>query len=331
MPRVVQRAHRRLHQAAPAGGGTVVAPRFERRVRRQDQVRARRRLVRPARRRGDEGHGVEGRREVGGGRQRVRRIDLVQQQQLDLPGPHGVRQIEQIAAGRSVVPRVVGREPHRGADVSRDVVEQGDGDLRLGGVRSRNGDAAAGGQGAARPGSRIREGPRELHDAPGRHAAPRGGRFRGPVGDQGADAGQIVARDPVRLHPALRHDGPHHRRRQRALRARLDADPLVGARRGQRQPRLEVDGAHGSSVARAPGVRVRAGVAHGRQPRLQEVGAERHDEIRPAEVVIRNGRAVEGDPVRGPQRLVGERLVAQPARSAEGRRPAVDQGVERSR
>ena len=135
---------------------------------------------------------------------------------------------------------------------------------------------------------------------------------------------------PVAYPPFL-HDGPHHRRGHRPFGPRLDTHPLVRARRGQREAGLEVNGAHGAPVAGAAGIRVGAGMTDGRQPSLQKVGAERQDQVRPAEVVVRDGGAVEGDPVRRPQRLVGERLVSQSARSTYGGGPAVDQGVQRPR
>ena len=79
---------------------------------------------------------------------------------------------------------------------------------------------------------------------------------------------------------------------------------------------------------RTPGVGERPGLAHGGQPGLQEVRAERQDQIGAAEVVRGHRGAIEQDAVGGPQRLVGERLVPQAARSADGRGPAVDQGVQ---
>ena len=118
VPRVVERPHRRLQQAVLAGRGTMVAPRLQGRVRGQDQIGPRRRLVGPARCRCDERHGVERRGEIGRGRQRVHRIDLVQNQQLDGAAAHCVRQIEHVGIGRCAVPQAVGREPHRGADVA---------------------------------------------------------------------------------------------------------------------------------------------------------------------------------------------------------------------
>ena len=328
MPRVVERAHRRLHQAAGSVGRPVVAPRLQRSVRGQDEVRPRRRLVRVRRRRHDERHGVESRTEIGRPRQRVHRVHLVEEQHVNLAPPHCVRQVDHVLVRRRGVPHRRGREAHRRADVARHAVEQRDGDLRLGRAGAPRGGPAADGEGPAGSEVRVREGPSQLGDARRGHAAPGGGRFGAPGFDEPADLLYLARREQVALHPPLGHDGPYHRGRHRSLGAGLEGDPLVRARRGERQARLEVHEARGAAVAGTPRFREVAGVAHRGEPGLQEVRSERDHEVGPAEVVLRQAVAPEDRPAGGPQRLVGERLVPQPAGAAHGGGPAVDERIQ---
>ena len=88
----LHRSHRGLHEPEHAVLGGVVAPGLERVQRRQHQVRPRGGLVGPARERDDERDLGQGLREARLGRHRVDRIDVHQDQHLDLAGRHRLGQ-----------------------------------------------------------------------------------------------------------------------------------------------------------------------------------------------------------------------------------------------
>ncbi len=129
------------------------------------------------------------------------------------------------------------------------------------------------------------------------------------------------------------HDHLRHREREQALGSGDRGDPLVRAHPGERQAWADIHelrGRSGTARLERVGVRERVLVADGREPRLHEVGAERHDVARGGEIVPRNSRRAEGEPVPLPQRLEGERLVGHvPAAGLP--HPGIDQVAERPR
>src|SRR6185503_3822565 len=72
-------------------------------------------------------------------------------------------------------------------------------------------------------------------------------------------------------------------------------------------------------------------VADVRQPRLDEVGAERQDRLGVFERVVRDRVAVKRDLVRGPDRLVCEGLQCHARARAEGLAPPIEESADAAR
>ena len=339
--RVVQRPHRRLLQAAHAAPRLAVAPGLERGVHRQHEVGQAGGLVRAGGGAHDKRHALHGCREARTARHGVNGIDVVQQQQVDVAGLHRRGQLQHLpqrsravpagrAGGARVAVRAVFRvERHGDVRIAGDVVQQ----VNYGQRRRRAG--AAGGHAAAhrqRPppaGRRVGETAGQCPNRLRRRAGPRGNRLRRVIAHQLEDAVR-GARIRLRQQRApLRHDDVHHGGGNQPFRPRLDRQPLVRLRPAERQPRLELDEPRSPVSAPPAAFRESAPVLDRRQPGFQEIRAERDDQVRAREIVVRNRPAAERRQSGGPQRLMRERLVADPPR-ADGLGPALYQPVERA-
>src|SRR2546428_13669252 len=105
----------------------------------------------------------------------------------------------------------------------------------------------------------------------------------------------------------------------------LFRSPRVGIRRGQRLPRLDVNEGAGAPVAERVHPCEGARVAHVRQPRLEEVGAEGEHDLRVLEGVVRDRVTPERGPIGRASRLVPEGLEGHARARAEDLRPLVEE------
>ena len=324
MAGVEHRPHRRLHQAPDPAAGVAVTPRLEGRVHRQQQVGLGGGLVRQARQGGHVRHLGQRPPEIRRGGHREHRVDVVDDGQLYLARPHRLGQRLHLGVGRGVGGGR-GAEIDRRSDVAGDMVQEGDGDLGRRRVGARHAHPATHREGPAGAEGGVRERARDLADAVGGEAGGAAHGFGRHPGDEVADAGGLFRRHALR--PLLAHDDLHHGRGHEALGLGGDGVPGVGARPGHREAGLDLHEPRRAAVADPARPRVVAGEPGRRAERLQEVRPERDHHLGPGEVVVGDLPAPEDALVGGADRLVAERLVADPARP-EGGRPARDEPGE---
>ena len=313
---IADRLHRRLQEPDDALLRRVVAPRLEPVRVGQDEVRERGRLVGQRGEADDEGDLANGVGDLEPARQREGRVDAAaEDEQRDLAGRHRLHEPGHLGVRRHLAVGVIRTEPHRLAEIAGRRVEQVDRDLQLGGVTAGDRDPAADGQ--ARPGAGERAG--DLLERLERHAAVLGDLLRihrrRRVGEAAVGA-------------ALFDHELEDRQRHRGLGAGRVAHPFVGVGGGQRLTGLDVDEPAGLAVAERVHARESARVANVRHPGLEEVGAERENDLGVLEGVVGHGVAAERGPVGGADRLVGERLQRDPRSPAQGLGPAVEEAAE---
>jgi len=274
------------------------------------------RLIRQVRKADDERHLAERVGELEARRQREDGIDAPSEHQhLDLAAGHRARQRGHLGVRGDLAVRGVGAEAHGLADVAGRRVQEVDGDLGLRRVGTGDRHAAADRQ----PGLGVSEDLREVLDRRKADAGFLGSPLEVDLGDRLGEA--LVGRALVHHHP---EDGEGEHR----LRPRNVANPLVRVRRRQRLSGLDVDERAGASVAERVHPGERARVVDVRQPRLDEVGAERQHDFRVLERVMRDRVPIERDLVRGPDRLVAERLERHARARPQRLNPAVEQRAE---
>ena len=293
--RVEYRLHHRLHQAIHPGPGPQVVPSLQCVVLRQQEIAQGGGLIQVHRGRDLVAHLAQPVGKSARPGEGVCRIGVVHQEHRHLTGIHRSQQGSQCAV--SVRDIEVRAEVDRFADVTRDEVQ----DVYCG--------ADLGGSGMLAPdAARHREARASRGKFTG-HPLDGGGRKAGLLGRHLWSEVTESSQQPRAPTPGgQQHIG--HRQRQRGLGAGANGVPLVGVETGE----IHSGGDVHKLGDVASGEPVRLGepalVLHGPGPGLQEIGSEREDVLRLGEVV--GGKLVHPEhlPVGRPERLRGERLVA---------------------
>ena len=141
------RPHGRLHEADDAIARGVVAPRLERVEGGKDHGGLGRGLRRMAGQTDHEADLGEGLAEAGLGGHVVHGVDVGEDEDVDLAGGHGLRQLGHVGIRAGLAQRGVGSEADGLAHGAHGAVQEIDGDEGVGGLRPRHGHAPADGEG----------------------------------------------------------------------------------------------------------------------------------------------------------------------------------------
>ena len=295
-PALEEGAHHRLleayHLVAGPRRGNVAAPVFQVVVLRQNQVGHRGGVVHESREAEDKGHVVAGVPESGGVRQAVHGVGTLDHQHLHVAllhlGDQLLPVIERCGLGR-------GREALDGrgrvgddaaipAETADEMVQRVDRREIEQPVGVRRRAAAADGKPVA-GGREVVSDSAHLH---GGHTRPRLYQLWGELIEHRRVAARQLL-DGARCGQAVGDDHVRHAQREQALLAGAHEKPLVGVGGRHRKPRLHLYERAALALA-LPEVAVAPRVAHGGDPRVQEVGAERQHVARVVDVEV--GQAV---------------------------------------
>ncbi len=311
MAGVVHRAHPRLLEAEDAGLDLPIAPGLERRVHREHEVGARRRVV-ERRSQGDhERPRIVGRHEGGHGLAGKGGVRFAENEEIDLAFANGATQRGDGGGAREPAEPV----PANAARGSESTVQE----QRRGGRRHLRG---------AR-GKRIAG---EDHGRPCRCELARdvlqpGGRDTGLADraiqvDTGEDHAQALHGVAVEIEgPTALEDELEERHAEDAEIAVAHEGAAIGGGGGQGEPRAEnhePGSRRGLRIAESGEL---AGLLDRRQPGVEEIGAERQDVVGTGEIEARDRVETEGKRHRRAQGLVSERLARMVAIGAEALEP----------